>query len=77
MSKQYALIMSISFLVGTSLGYYFMAQLHAAIYSEAIPLAKWPVIITFILMISSILLTISSLMYRVIHENPATTLRNE
>lgn len=77
MSQEYLAVILIAFSLGTLLGYYFMAQLHEAVYPDPIPLESWPVIFTLVLMVVSVSLTVISQLQRVIRENPTKTLRSE
>ncbi|HCZ37448.1 MAG TPA: hypothetical protein DHV26_16135 [Cytophagales bacterium] len=77
MSQEYLLVVLIAFAIGSLIGYYFMAQLHAAVYPDPMPLPSWPVLVTLTLMVASVLGTVASQLYRVVKENPINTLRNE
>jgi len=77
MSQEYVFVVAIAFVLGSTAGYYLMAQLHAAVYPDPMPLPQWPVILTLTLMIASVLITVVSQLYRVVKENPVITLRNE
>ena len=77
MSEEYIVVVASSFVIGSALGYYFMAQLHVAVYPDKMPLPQWPVLITLALMIASVLITVASQVYRVVKENPVVTLKSE
>jgi ABC-type antimicrobial peptide transport system permease subunit len=75
MSQEYVIVIMIAFIIGASLGYYFISALNVAVYPDPIPLKTWPVLVTFILMLLSLALTIVAQLYRVVKENPIKTLR--
>jgi len=77
MSFEYAVVIASAFVIGASLGYYLIKQLHQSVYTEAVPITLWPLAVTLLLMIFSVAITILSQLRRVVKENPVITLKNE
>jgi ABC-type antimicrobial peptide transport system permease subunit len=77
MNGDYVWIVLISFGVGAPLGAVLMNQMLFSIYPMRIPATPWPYVVSITVMILMVALTISSLVVRLIRDNPANTLRME
>jgi ABC-type antimicrobial peptide transport system permease subunit len=77
MNRDYVWILSIAFLIGAPVGFFFMNYLIHHIYPDPQQAGPLPFAIAIGLMLLAVGITVGSQMRRVIHENPGSTLRME
>ena len=77
MNRDYLWIVLIAFAIGEPLGAWLMNSLIQSVYPEQIPTSGWPYVVAIVTMLCIVLLTVGTQLKRILHNNPAITLRTE
>ncbi|NQZ78343.1 MAG: FtsX-like permease family protein, partial [Ekhidna sp.] len=76
-SSQFLMILGVALLVSAPLSYWVVQQFFKVIYTYHMPMTYYPVIFAVAMIIVTILLTLSSHLWRVLKNNPVDGLRVE